>query len=250
MKPEYVWSLFSRTDWEANQTDILTAQATLIQKRAFFTEDDFNNVLHQYNFTAEKDGQDYCLFGYAVCKIGDEILPDDWSDYVSACGVGQHITGEYGLSDIQDLWGFGFKAGTLENPAQSWYTDPIPFIQDNKQHDKKGEGFQIIYEQNENDYSDTDKSAILNNILKIEDTAENRAMVDSQFNKTEYVYSLDTNIAIYVWSVKWQDYPNVSRKDCKNAEKAGSANAVCELFRQTDLGKVMDRYKIKDKKDK
>jgi len=147
------------------------------------------------------------------------------------------------IPELADLWQFTVT-------TNAWRTTPIPFIQDNPQNDKKGAGFLIGYNINENDYSDSDTSAILNNILKLPDTAENRAMVNDEFNKGEFFYEPNTNIAIYAWSVKVEDYPDVSRKDCKKAGRQGSANADCDMFRSTDTQKVMEHYKIKDKKSK
>ena len=237
--PDYVWTLTPRADYEANKSEIITAQITLIQKRDWGTADDTNNVLHQTNFSAEKDGQEYCLFGYAVAKLG-ELLQDDYDAYTSALPYSHHVRGRIRLNEIEQAWGF-----TLT--TNSWYTQAIPFVQDNPEA-KKCKGFNVGYNQNENDYGDKDLSSICKNILNIADTEANRQEVDSQFNKTDYVYSLDTNILIYVWQKPWDKASSTSRKAIKQAEKQGNPNASAELYRATDLGKVLDRYKIKEKK--
>ena len=237
--PDYVWTLTPRADYEANEAHIITEHMKLIQKRDWGDANDTNNVKHQINYNAVKDGQEYCLFRYAVCKMG-ELLPDDWDAYTNALPYSLCYRGKVRLSQIEQAWQF-----TLT--TNSWNTNAIPFVQDNPQNNKKGKGFNIGYNQNENDYGTKDQSAILNNILKIEDNEANRQMVDAHFNKTDFVYSLDTNIQIYVWQKPWDKLSNVSRKDIKQAEKQGNPNSSAELFRGTDLQKVLDRYKIKGK---
>ena len=80
--PEYAYSLFSRAELEANENGIITEQMTLIQKRDWWNASFTNNVLHQYLYNIEKDGEDYALFRYAVVKMGED-LDDDWDAYKS-----------------------------------------------------------------------------------------------------------------------------------------------------------------------
>ena len=240
-EPNYIWSLIPRADYEANESDYITQMITLVQKRDWGDADDTNNILHQINYTAQKDGQDYALFGYAVCKMG-EVLEDDWNDYTASVS-GFHIIGKFGLTFIEDFWGF-----TLTTNA--WRTTPIPFVPDNPQSNKKGKGFEIAYAIAEPYYSDKDTGSILVNIKNLPDTEANRAIVDTEFDKENYVLSTDTNIPVYVWSQTWDKDATVSRKDCKKAQQQGSANASCGILRSMDKDKVMEHYKVKEKKDK
>jgi hypothetical protein len=237
-EPEAVFSIFSRTDWEANKHAILTAQMTLIQKRDWGDSSDTNNVLSQYDFSAVKDGQEHCLFYYAVCKMG-EVLPDDWTDYTAT--IGTHMKTDAGLETVKSVMGF-----TLD--GVKWYDkDTIPYVPDNKQSNIKGKGFEIAYAIAQPYYADKDKSSILVNIKNLPDTAENRAVVDAEFDKDTYVLQSNTNIPVYVWSQAWDKDATVSRKDCKKAQQQGSANASCGILRSTDKAKVMEHYKVKEK---
>ena len=237
---EYVWTLIPRADYEANESDIITAQITLIQKRDWGDITDTNTVLWQYNYTAIKDGMQFALFRYPLCLMG-ELLADDWDAYTNALPYAYQLRGETGLLGAEATLQF-------ELSEYAWRTNDIPFVQANKQENKKGAGFDVAYAIAEPYYSDKDKSAICVHILKIADTKANRAMVDKQFDRDTYVYSLNTNIPIYVWSTTWDKETEVSRKSCKLAEKAGSVNASCGVLRTIDTKKVMDHYKVKGKK--
>ena len=97
-------------------------------------------------------------------------------------------------------------------------------------------------------YTDADKGNICTDILNIEDTAENRAMVDSVFVKDEYVYMPDTNRFIYVWSKPWNEL-SVSRKEAKKASQGGGTGAQSGIFRVVDTEKTMEHYKVKKIKE-
>ena len=235
------WIAFTEGFWNEKSDKLIDATVKLVNRQSFSTNDDRYNMMHQINFGYKFMTTNVGIWGYNTDKFGGYSTDDDWQDVKDFFDNDVRVTYGENIGISEFMSNNGLINRTEEEGA--WLTLDIPFV---SEAGKQSQPFIASSMCLATDYNDTLLTAIVVDILGKEDTADNKAIIDTQMNKTEYCYNSDISFPVYIWGRKFNDIDvHISDKRIRNARTRINNNRIkVGAFRQSRKDNILEHFNI------